>query len=95
MIVTDCCYSSIEIDCGSLTNDVEGMWKFREQSLMLLNACRDPATESAMKEVELPKPVRAFEGLGREFNASLSRGTRRLPSLPLLAITATDRQIYI
>ncbi|KAI9768108.1 MAG: hypothetical protein M1840_005142 [Geoglossum simile] len=61
-----------EIDCGPLTNDVEGIWKFREQTRTLAKACRDPTTESALKEVDLPTPVRAFESFGREFTASLS-----------------------
>ncbi|KAI9782831.1 MAG: hypothetical protein M1839_004582 [Geoglossum umbratile] len=61
-----------EIDCGSLTNDVEGMWKYCEQTRTLVESCRDPSTEDALREVELPTVVRAFEGLGRELTASLS-----------------------
>jgi hypothetical protein len=64
----------IEVDCGSLTNDVGGIWKFCKQTRMLAKSCRDLVSESPLKGVELPITVRAFEGLGRELTASLSIG---------------------
>ena len=81
---------SIEIDCGSLTNDVQGIRKYCEQTRMLAQACRDPTSESALKNVDLPKQVRALESFGREFTASLSTGMHEhMPFLHLVPIAVT------